>query len=67
MKVSKSQLKKKSVSVKTTTGKLTLGREPSELLTKVLQGKQIPKRLTKNLSKVQTIEMNPEQLIDVLY
>lgn len=66
MKNSKSQVKKKSVSVKTTTGKLTLDGEPSELLAKVLQGKPIPKRLTKNLAKVQTIEMNPEQLINAL-
>jgi ribosome-binding protein aMBF1 (putative translation factor) len=56
----------KSVTVKTTTGSLTLDRQPSELLTRVLQGKSIPKRLRKGLAEVQTVEMNPRELVATL-
>jgi ribosome-binding protein aMBF1 (putative translation factor) len=31
-----------------------------------LQGKSIPKRLRKNLPSVQTVEMNPKQLVEAL-
>lgn len=56
----------KSVTVKTTTGSLTLDREPSELLSRVLQGKSIPKRLRKGLGESQTVEMSPKGLVTTL-
>lgn len=56
----------KGVTVKTTTGSLTLDRQPSELLTRVLQGKPIPKRLRKGLAESQTVEMNPKELVKTL-
>ncbi len=56
----------KSVTVKTTTGSLTLDRQPNELLTRVLQGKSIPKRLRKGLTEVQTVEMKPNELVVLL-
>jgi ribosome-binding protein aMBF1 (putative translation factor) len=63
---SKTRQNAKSVTVKTTTGSLTLERQPSELLTRVLQGKSIPKRLRKGLPEVQTVEMNPKELVATL-
>jgi DNA-binding XRE family transcriptional regulator len=64
----KSKAKKdaKSVNVETTTGSLTLDREPNELLIRVLQGKSIPKHLRKGLPDVQTVEMNPKELTATL-
>jgi hypothetical protein len=53
----------KSVTVKTTIGSLTLDREPSELLTRVLQGKGTPKRLRKNLDESETVEMTVEEIV----
>ncbi|MGL4610461.1 MAG: helix-turn-helix domain-containing protein [Trueperaceae bacterium] len=54
------------MTVKTTAGSLTLDRQPSELLTRVLQGKPIPKRLRKDLVEVQTVEINPTELVAML-
>jgi ribosome-binding protein aMBF1 (putative translation factor) len=64
----KSKVKKnaKSVTVRTTTGSLTLDRQPSELLTRVLQEKSIPKRLRKGLRESQAVEMNPTELVSTL-
>jgi ribosome-binding protein aMBF1 (putative translation factor) len=55
---SKSKKSAKSITAKTTTGSLTLDREPSELLSRVLQGKSIPKRLRKGLEESRTVEMS---------